>query len=491
MTEFRPPHPDQADLVAFLADPASHGGANVRRVDTHLSHVFITETRAYKLKRAVDLGFVDYSTRDRRRWFCRQELAVNQAWAARLYLAVEPVRRGNGGFTIGDGADPVVDWLVVMRPFPARDQADRLLDRGELGRDELRGFADRLAALHREGEAGTAAPDWPRAVLDQLGRDLGERGRPWHGAAVDTYGHHAARVAQRAGRPGRVRRCHGDLHLANLCRLDGALIGFDALEFDDRLSVIDTLYDLAFPVMDLTARGAPGLACLTLSRYTAWLDDADRADLGLLGLYGSLRAAIRSLVTGLSGRDDLSSLYLDAARAFLAPPGRPPRLVAIGGYPAAGKSTLALELAPGLAPAPGAVILRNDEIRKITFGTAPERSLPADAYTQATNQTVRDRVRRAATALLAAGRDVILDATFTGAADRSGLAALAQAQGADFRPRWLDVPAETLRARISARSGDASDADLAVLERMLEVPPPADWPMVTGPADAERHLSPP
>ncbi|MDB5371988.1 MAG: hypothetical protein JWP04_630, partial [Belnapia sp.] len=284
-----------------------------------------------------------------------------------------------------------------------------------------------------------------------------------------------------------VRRCHGDLHLANFCLWQGRITPFDALEFDEALATVDTGYDLAFLLMDLEHRLGRPAANRVLNRYVARSGDAGLV--GALPLWLSLRAIIRAHATaigsiggddGSRGNDGLS--YLARAEAVLRP--APARLVAIGGLQGTGKSRLARALAPDLGAAPGALVLRSDEIRKRQAGLAPEQRLLPEAYSTAASAAVFAELTATAVATLAAGHAAVADAVFLRPEERAAIAAA----GIPFTGFWLTAPLEVLRGRIAARSadprGDASDADAAVLAAAAARDAgPIDWQVLDAAAD--------
>jgi hypothetical protein len=283
---------------------------------------------------------------------------------------------------------------------------------------------------------------WLETLLDLLAAAL-----PWL----------ARRTAQ-----GFVKRGHGDLHLGNLCLWQGHPVAFDALEFDEHLATLDVGYDLAFLLMDLEVRLGRAAANAVLNRYVARTGDA-----GLvagLRLFLSERAMIRAHIQATRFLVAESQAYLARALAYQA--ASRPVLVAIGGLPGSGKSTLARALAPAIGAAPGALVLRSDEIRKRQHGVAPETRLPPAAYRPKASEAVFAELAVQARAALEAGHSVIADATFMAQAHRDLIAAAAGQ--AAFAGIWLDAPADILRARVAARTGDASDADLAILERTLQ-----------------------
>ncbi|HYF09697.1 MAG TPA: hypothetical protein VD970_18920 [Acetobacteraceae bacterium] len=360
-----PVPPEVAALLTRLTGAAP--------VETHGAAVFVGPEAAYKVKKPVRFGYLDFSTLDARERMLRRELALNAPQAPGLYRAVLPVTRGPDRALRLGGEGPAEEWVLEMAPLGRDDFLDAVAARGDLSPAMLDALTDTVVAMH------AAAPvmrgwDAPRAVARVMRetRDAAlHAGLPalriheWAGgimAALDRLG---PLLAQRAAE-GRVRRCHGDLHLANLCLWQGRPTPFDALEFSEALATVDTGYDLAFLLMDLEVRLGRATANRVLNRYVARTGDA--ALVGALPLWLSLRAMIRAHVAATRGADALPLLAW--AEAVLSP--APARLVAIGGLQGTGKSRLARLLAPAIGPAPGALVLRSDEGRKRLFGRAPE-----------------------------------------------------------------------------------------------------------------------
>ncbi|MGQ9371390.1 bifunctional aminoglycoside phosphotransferase/ATP-binding protein [Azospirillum sp. A39] len=472
---------DQSAVLTFLADPATHGGRPVERIDTHGAVVFLAGGRALKLKRAVRFPYMDFSTRERRRAACEAEVALNRRTAPELYRGVEPVvRRADGTLALGGSGDPL-DWVVVMRRFDGDLLFDRLAARQGLTPELMRRLADAVAAFH-----GAAAPrrdgGGAAAMTAVVDGNLGElAGRPdlFDAAAVArlaersraALARHAARLdARRDG--GRVRHCHGDLHLRNIVLDDGRPTLFDGIEFDESLAVVDVFYDLAFLLMDLDQRGLRHLGNAVLNRYVE--DTGDLEGLALLPLFLSVRAAVRAKVDAAAAaaqadaeraaalrRDAVA--YLEHALAALDPP--PPLLVAVGGLSGTGKTTLARGLAPALGPAPGALVLRSDVIRKRLLGAAETARLPAEAYVPAATAGVYGEIARCAAVALAAGHAVVADAVYARPEERQAIEAVAAAAGVPFRGVWLEAPVPVRVGRVSGRSADASDATADVARR--------------------------
>jgi predicted kinase len=253
-----------------------------------------------------------------------------------------------------------------------------------------------------------------------------------------------------------------------MCLWHGKPVAFDAMEFSEAMATIDLGYDLAFLLMDLEIHAGRPAANRVFNRYLARTNDL--AMLRGMPLFLSMRALVRAHVTCHGGGD--YSRYLDYAEAALLP--APCVVVAIGGLPGSGKSTLARGLAPGLGRAPGALILRSDEIRKRDFGVAPEQTLPKEAYRRAVSLRVMAEISDGVKLATQAGHAAIADATFM---DSSYRVAMADAAGSHpFLGVWLEAPLAVLEARVAGRAGDASDADLAVLRSAATADPgPGDW----------------
>ena len=467
------------DVEAWLR--AGAGDATCEKViETSISWIYLFPDRALKLKKPVDLGFLDFSTVDRRRWAAERELAFNRPGAPDIYRAVRAITRGPDGALCFDGPGPAVEWVVEMRRF---DEAAVLANHLDVVDGD---FAERLGrmigAFHLKAGRGAVGggagglnyvlesnAHLLRAAAEGLGPAAVEALLARTRAAFEV----ASPLLDRRLSQGFVRCCHGDLHLGNILLEAGAPILFDCIEFNDRLREIDVLYDVAFLLMDLGVRGANAAANRVLN---GWLDAVARESkrppwegLAALPLFQSVRAAVRAHVNGMEGKIEAARGYLRAATEMLET--ATPRLVAIGGLSGSGKSTLARSLAPGLGGPPGAVILRSDEVRKRLWGRAPTERLPPEAYRPAASAAVYAEIYAAAGACLDAGRPVILDAVFLDPRERGDAEAVARSRGLRFDGVWLEAPVDVLRGRIDRRRDDASDADAVVLERQLGLDP--------------------
>ena len=461
----------QAEVAAFLA-----GLAGAAPIETHISAIFVGRETAWKMKKAVALGFLDFSSLEARGHFCRRELELNQPAAPGIYRDVVAVTRAPDGNLQQGGVGEVVEWVLRMAPVPAGDFLDRVAACGGLDDKLLDAMGDTVFALHQV--APVAGLDAPAAMASVLAGNLRAARAaglpeaiiaPLEAALQAGLARLTPLLAARAAE-GRIRRCHGDLHLGNLCLWQGKPTPFDALEFDEALARIDTGYDLAFLLMDLDQQAGRAAANRVLNRYLARLGDYGL--LGPLPLWLALRALVRAHVQAARGRDGTALLH--AAQAYLAP--APPLLIAVGGLQGTGKSTLARGLAPALGAAPGALLLRSDELRKRRFGLAPEAPLPPEAYAEEVSRAVHEELFIIAKAALRQGHAVALDAVFLDPDHRRHAAEIAARAGVPFQSFWLEAPMEILKSRILARRGDASDATIAVLERAAKADPgPIDW----------------
>jgi aminoglycoside phosphotransferase family enzyme/predicted kinase len=479
----------QEAVLAFLADPATHGGEAVKRIDTHAAIIFLAGRRALKVKRAVRFPFLDYSTLDLRKDACEAELRINRPLAAQIYCGVLPITRERDGTLALGGAGAPVEWAVQMRRFDENATLDHLAATGRIDvhlADALGGAVAAAQELISNEAAQARMPAvepvrWIDALADYIEEHLAAFGEapqlfPARQAAALANASRAAHSRIRMllasrGERGLIRRIHGDLHLGNVVLLNGHPVLFDAIEFSPLIASGDVLYDLAFLLMDLSERGLQPAANVVFNRY---LTDTGRADdlnaLAALPFFLSMRAAIRAKVSAArlayaspaerAAIEKSARKYFDFACRFIAP--ATPMLVAAGGLSGTGKSVLARALAAELDPAPGAVILRSDLERKALFGKAQTEKLPDDAYAASVTArvfaTLADKARRA----ISAGHSAVVDAVFSKPQERSLMEQSAAALGVRFFGLFLHADLATRVARVGRRELDASDADAAV-----------------------------
>lgn len=504
------PSPPGADTVlihalqALLQAPSQAStGQPVRLIETHISWVLLAGEQAYKLKKPVQLPFVDFSTLALRRHFCDEEQRLNQRLAPQLYLGVQAIT-GTPEAPVLGGEGPAIEYAVCMRRFAPGALLSERLAAGVLGAEELQGLAQRVGRFHQQAAVAQPGQGWGQPqqieqaalkVLAQLQAALGEARearlaalRQWMQAQALVL----APVWQTRLEQGWVREGHGDLHLNNCVLTESGATGFDCIEFDPALRWIDVMSDLGFLTMDLHAHGRPDLAAGVLDHYLQ--QTGDIAGLAVLRFYEVYRALVRALVATLSRPQPGAPDYLACAHALsLGPPGGPRLLITLG-LSGSGKSTVAAQL----LQATGAVRLRSDVERKRLFGLqALQRSeaMGLSLYTPEATRRTFDRLHEQAATALRAGWPVVVDAAFLRRGERDRFQALARSLGLPFGVLHCHCDPALMRSRIEtrqARGDDASEATPEVLQSQLKGPggPEADeLPWVLS-VDTTEPLSP-
>lgn len=457
---------DNAVLAGALARTL---GAQI--IETHISWVLLTGDRAYKIKKAVQLPFVDYSALPARRHFCEEELRLNQRLAPSLYLGVTRIT-GTPQAPVLDGSGPVLEYAVRMRRFAPGALFSEQLAAGTLRAGDVDQLAALLAGFHaRAARAGAAdgfateerrrtsalaACDGTRPLASS--NNDGEHAwlRNWLQAQAGRLAPlWAARLAD-----GHVREGHGDLHLANVLSLDGQVAAFDCIEFDPALRWIDMLDDAAFVVMDFSARGRQDLAFRFLNDWLDWT--GDHGSLPALRFSVVYRALVRAQVEHLRSPNSAAARhYLQTALAWTRP--AEVRLFITHGLPGSGKTFASQSLLERL----GALRLRSDVERKRLFGLGmleDSRSRGVDLYGADAGARTYRQLFATARSALQAGYPVILDAAFLHRAERAQAHQLARELGVPFSVVACEAPLPLLQARLLARRDDASEADAAALE---------------------------
>jgi len=498
----------QSAVLSLLGDPATHGGTKVTRIDTHAASVFLAGERALKLKRAVRFPFLDYSTIAKRKAASAAEIEVNRTFAPGIYRGLVAVTREPGGRLVLGGTGEPIDWLVEMRRFDETKTLDRLAESGRLDLD----LADRLgravAAAHARAPAVAVEP-WIAALaayIEQNDEAMREHPHLFGADGVEALSRASRSALERLrpllharGERGLVRRGHGDLHLGNIVLIDAQPVPFDAIEFDPVVASGDVLYDLAFLLMDLVERRLMAAANVVFNRYLIETGRAEDLDaLAALPLFLSLRAAIRAKLTAArrlrveeserGAATSAAQAYFHLAISLINP--SPPLLVCIGGLSGTGKSVLARALAPYLAPAPGAVVLRSDIERKRIFGRAETERLDEDAYAPTASArvyaTLIDKARHAT----AAGHSAIIDAVFADPNERRAAEQATRGNSVALRGLFLVADLDTRKARVGARLGDASDADAGVVRRQEAYAiGNLDWTLIDASGTSEETLA--
>lgn len=487
------PYAQQQRLIAALCREAAfpHQAFDLQLIETHISWVVLAGPFAYKLKKGIDLGFLDYSTLAQRHHFCEEELRLNRRTAPSLYLAVVAISGPAEQPRIG-GDGPAIEWAVKMTRFEQSQLASQRLAAGQFTPRHLDHLARATAAFHRDAAPAAAsspfgsvtAIDGPieenfRQLREQLGTpELERRLHPLEQWCRQQLLRRAPLLELRKNH-GFIRECHGDLHLNNIVVLDEEPVPFDGIEFNDNLRYVDVVSDIAFLLMDLDYRQRSGLGWRFLDGYLQ--ANGDYGGLALLRFYQVYRAMVRAKVAAIRAaqpglgsaarratRDEVDN-YLRLALSYTQPPA--PTLVITHGFSGSGKSSVALELLEQW----GAVRLRSDVERKRLFGLAAEvrshSALASGLYSGDASRQTYDHLARLAGLLLDSGLHVIVDATFLRRDDRAQFIALAESHG--LRWQLLDVTASdaTMRERIIARHAqqhDASEADRAVLDYQLQ-----------------------
>lgn len=478
---------DQSAQVAFLSDPAVFGDGTIQveRATTHASELFIGKTRVFKLKRAVEYPFLDYSDSHKRLKCCEAEVTLNRRTAPDLYVGVKPITRGDDGQLHLDEYGTIIDWVIEMKRFDEATLFDKLAEQGKLSRHLMEHLADKIATFHAATEARQDGGGRTGIALtiESNAKAFGENAPGIldldqvaqltdHSLAL---ANELTEMLEQRRQHGCVRQCHGDMHLRNIFLQDGEPVLFDCIEFNEAFSTIDVLYDLAFLLMDLDYRGLRTLATVTMNRYmditgSAW-------GLSTLPLFLSTRAGVRSFVACAAAKSvddeafkeeqgEQAQIYLDMALKYLDVP--EPRLIAVGGLSGSGKSRMGRDLAQHIGAAPGARVVRSDVLRKRLAGIHPLDTLPPESYTPEMSVQTYQAVYDEARAVLATGHSVIADCVFAKPEERQAIADVAAEMDVPFDGFWLSANPDIMEARVTKREKNASDADARVVRLQLD-----------------------
>ena len=477
--------PSASTLIASMnnAFAFGHPVRYIRLVETHISWVLLTGTYAYKIKKPVDFGFLDFSTLEKRRYYCEQEIRLNRRYAPQIYLDLVEIRGSESRPHIG-GRGEILEYAVKMREFPQQSLLSDYASRGELSSGIVDAIADTVSKIHAHGDPAGSDTDYgsaaqvaawseenlvhiasavPLSLLPAAFFEL----RRWYRENEDLL-----RMVEVRKTEEHVRECHGDLHLGNMALIDSKVTLFDCIEFNPELRWIDTISETAFLAMDLQARGYPGFSWRFLNRYLQHSGDYEAV--ALLRYYVIYRALVRAKVEALRAvQEDSASAeglhsafdYIDLANRWAH--SHRAGLILMHGLSGSGKSTVAAELVERL----GAIQLRSDIERKRIYGfealDSTDSALDHGIYTSAATAATYRRLADLASLLLTADYPVIVDAAFLKQSQRQELLALELE--CDYRCVIVDcqAPESLLRQRIVAREGDASEATLEVLEEQI------------------------
>jgi aminoglycoside phosphotransferase family enzyme/predicted kinase len=488
VTGSSPDLPRQRQLVAVLrsAERYPYAVRGVGMKETHISWVLLAGRYAYKIKKALDLGFLDFSTLETRRFYCAEELRLNRRLAPRLYLDVVAIG-GNPEAPVL-GGEPAIEYAVRMRRFAQSRLMDRMLTLGHVTPEHMDQLAATIAQFHTDlppapPDSPYCAPDAVQAPVRQnfaqllpllsLPEDLTMLESVRQASMLEFYAY-APLFRQRA-MDGCVRECHGDLHLGNIVLLDDTPTPFDGIEFSTSLRWIDVINEAAFPVMDLLQRGQPQLAWRFLNTYLE--ATGDYAGVGVLRFYLAYRAVVRAKVVAIRAhqpdvpqkgvKQAWATCRSHLALAYDCLLRRRPALIITHGLPCCGKTTFAQIVLERL----GAIRIRSDVERKRLFNLAPladsRSQAGVDIYSEeATNRTYA-HLHELARNLIAAGFPVIVDAAFLRHAERKYFRALAKEMSVPFVIASLQADKTVLVKRLAerrSRGNDASEADYSVLQ---------------------------
>jgi len=476
-------------LTSITAYPHEVEFVQVR--ETHSSTVFLTGQYAYKVKKPVSFEYLDYSTVDRRRFYCLEEVRLNRDLCDDVYLGVVPISLKNGRLVV-DGDGEIVDWAVKMRQLNEKDLLSNRLEAGAIHRVDIERTAARVAAFHqnefRDPLEGTAVDlailvDDACTTMDQVAGDEANSRYLIRPFLAEFLADNKELLAERL-RTGRVRDCHGDLRTQNICLDPTGVQIFDCVEFSTLLRFIDVAADVACLAMDIDLAGRADLRETLISAYVSRTGDSSLRS--VLPFYQTYRAVVRGNLAmraanerARSGQDrdeqlKTAAAAYDLARCYASKRDRPALFVTVG-YCGAGKSTLAHEVSRRL----GASHVSSDRIRRELVGLLPKGD---DVYSDDHHAHIYDELRHRALDALDVGTSVILDATFLAQGEQAEAAGVASLENADFWILKCECPEETIRERLcdcEHHTGDLSDADIAVFERQIS--------QFSGLTVAERH----
>ncbi len=508
-------------LIQALQNQAlyDHPVVGFEVIETHISWVILTGDYAYKIKKPLNLGFLDFSTLEQRHYYCQQELNLNRRLAPQLYVDVIPISGSAEQPILNSATGDPIEYAIKMRQFPQSAQLDRVLTRNELQPQQIDQLADTIATFHQRIEVAPEGNSYgtPEAILNPVAENFRQI-RPFLKddeekallQQLEQWSHQTFEQLRPTfdarKRTGFIRNCHGDMHLANIALINQELVIFDCIEFNDNFRWIDPISEIAFTTMDLIDRGQPQFAARLLDRYLQ--RTGDYAGLSLLQFYQVYRALVRAKVAAIRAhQSDLSpSVRIEALQQYrnytqLAERfthSKQPRLFIAHGVSGSGKTSLTQPLLEAF----GMIRLRSDVERKRLYGLNAEARTTAtpgsDIYSQNTSQRTYTHLLEMATEVCQSGYDVIIDATFLKRSQRQQFHSLAQQLNIPFVILHFYADETLLRQWIEERARigkDASEATVEIMQQQLatEDPLTADEAkkviaIDTGRVDADQHL---
>jgi len=479
----------------------------VQIFQTHVSYVMTTGQFAYKVKKAVNFGFLDYSTLEKRHHFCEEEMRLNERGAgAEIYLGVVPISEENGEFVLGSDRHPI-EYAVKMRQFPQETLLSSMAERGELTEDLLRQLAVEVAEFHRKSVTSNYIRSFGKveqvreAFDENYEQTTGYIGGPQTQkqfdetqAFTDRFFAEQKDLFERRMEQGYIRECHGDIHLRNISYWHDQLLLFDCIEFNEPFRFVDVMYDIAYIVMDLDVRDRPDLRAAFLNAYVE--ETGDWEGLLVLPIYVSRQTYVRAKVASFLLDDPLASeadkqqahetaaMYYKLAWKYTRMPQG--RLMLMSGLSGSGKSTVAREI----ARQSGAIHIRSDAVRKHLGGIGIRDRGDASLYTPEMTQKTYDQLLNLGISLAQSGYTVVLDAKYDRQELRQKAIAQATAHNLPLKILHCTAPMEVLRDRVHKRSGDIADATVDVLAKQSYEPfTEAEQPFVVT-VDSTQEIKP-
>jgi len=464
-----------------------HPVTELQLIETHISWVILTGLYAYKIKKPVNLGFLDFSTLEKRHFYCQQELLLNQRLAAEIYLEVVTIN-GSSKNPQFSGQGPIIEYAVKMVQFPQSSQLDRMLEQHQLTVSHLDAFANLIADFHQNNAIASRDTDYGEPVsllkpveenYSVLQTQLKDKPSLNNLKVLENWSHTAASCLQSVFKQrkhqGFIRECHGDLHLRNMAWVNNKPLLFDCIEFDDNLIWIDVMSEIAFLIMDLQKNGCYPLANRFLNHYLE--STGDYKGVAVLSFYLCYRAIVRAKVESIqmvqSKKHSVKQMaakesfeqYLQLAQGYIH--ANSAKLIITHGFSACGKTTVSQQILEQMK----AIRVRSDVERKRLFGMQAkddsQTNIGKAIYTPEASEQTYTKLLEFAKVILSSGYSVIVDAAFLKISQRKKFQAYAKIQHIPFVILDITAKTESLRERIEQRVKGASDANSQVLEHQL------------------------
>ena len=474
------------EILAFLQNPESYPHntkGEIRHLETHISHVFLCGGYAYKMKKGLDLGFLDFTSLEKRKYYCQEELRLNSIFAPEIYLEVIPIYEKDGAFSF-QSKGKVVEYLLKMREFEQDQILSNIVEKGEFTPDLFTELAQKLAQIHQKADSNEEISSYASAShIQKIADQNFTQTRKYLGSCISNESFERIRkftlnfidknelLFKSRQESAKIRECHGDLHLNNICMYKGKIQFFDRIEFNKEFRNIDVVYDLAFLVMDLHFRKQNSAATRLINEYFEQTGDYTGA--ALLPFYSCIRAYVRGKVTAfrLDNSENTerekeaitaeASSYFDLAESFANH--KKAKLWITCGLSGSGKSTIARRI----AAKEEFLIIRSDALRKHLTGMPLYEKGPKHIYTSEISQTTYEKLIELADFLTGFGVSVLLDAKFDRRKWRLKAMKLATEKQLDYKIVYCKADPDELKKRLKERSGDVSDADSSLIDQQV------------------------